>query len=137
MRQLGYGMGYADKMLPGPRIQQPIKYIKTVEPNDYVYKPEDHKFKRNGAETPVFTHDFAVDNAQKHQSAIRNSVYAAKVTPDKVYNFANGTYEHPSAVPPHFVALAAKAPRLPARTLYGEGPGWFGHQLERSRLVQG
>ncbi|THY09757.1 hypothetical protein D6D02_06686 [Aureobasidium pullulans] len=100
MRQLGYGMGYADKMLPGPRIQQPIKYIKTVEPNDYVYKPEDHKFKRDGAETPVFTHDFAVDNAQKHQSAIRNSVYAAKVTPDKVYNFANGTYEHPSAVPP-------------------------------------
>ncbi|CAD0019153.1 unnamed protein product [Aureobasidium pullulans] len=97
MRQLGYGMGYADKMLPGPRIQQPIKYIKTVEPNDYVYKPEDHKFERNGAETPVFTHDFAVDNAQKHQSAIRNSVYAAKVTPDKVYNFANGTYEHPSA----------------------------------------
>ncbi|CAC9885446.1 unnamed protein product [Aureobasidium pullulans] len=101
MRQLGYGMGYADKMLPGPRIQQPIKYIKTVEPNDYVYKPEDHTFKRNGAETPVFTQDFALNSAQKHQPAFRSS-NGAKVTPDKAYNFANGSYEHPSAVPPRF-----------------------------------
>ena len=99
MRQLGYGMGYADKMLPGPRIQQPIKYIKTVEPNDYVYKPEDHTFKRSGAETPVFTQDFALNSAQKHQPAFRSS-NGAKVTPDKAYNFANGSYEHPSAVPP-------------------------------------
>ncbi|THY35338.1 hypothetical protein D6D01_01400 [Aureobasidium pullulans] len=61
--------------------------------------PEDYEFKRNGAETPVFTHDFAMNSAQKHQPAFRSS-NTARVTPDKAYDFANGSYEHPSAVPP-------------------------------------
>ncbi|CAD0086219.1 unnamed protein product [Aureobasidium vineae] len=85
--------------LSRPHIE-PIKYIKTVQDNEYVYRPEDHVFDRYRGETPVLTHDFATAGAEQKQ-AIHVAGRVNTNTPANKYNGYGGLeYEHPSAVPP-------------------------------------
>ncbi|KAI4734597.1 hypothetical protein E4T50_14876 [Aureobasidium sp. EXF-12298] len=96
---------YNDEQVNGALARshvQPIKYIKTVQDNDYVYRPEDHVFNRHRQETPVLTHDFATVGAQQ------KNVSSAKgpINVDTPANKTNGygglefdQYEHPSAKP--------------------------------------
>jgi hypothetical protein len=78
---------------------EPVKYIGTVQDNDYVYHPEDHVFNRHRMETPVLTHDFATAGAQQ-KYAPSNKAPANVDTPvNKSNGYGSLEYEHPSAVP--------------------------------------
>jgi hypothetical protein len=76
--------------LPRPHVQ-PIRYIKTVNDNDYVYRPEDRVFNRHRGETPVLTQNFATAGAQQKQ------VFSAK-GPVNVDTPANKTISTLSSV---------------------------------------
>ncbi|KAI4727222.1 hypothetical protein E4T49_04947 [Aureobasidium sp. EXF-10728] len=85
--------------LSRPHIE-PIKYIKSVQDNKYVYRPEDHVFNRYRGETPVLTHDFATAGAEQKQ-AVPVAGRVNTDTPANKSNYYGGfEYEHPSAIPP-------------------------------------
>ncbi|KAH0371607.1 hypothetical protein KCU65_g1717, partial [Aureobasidium melanogenum] len=92
-----------DKQVDGtlPRTRIPgIQYIKTVQDNEYVYRPEDHTFNRYRGETPVLTHDFATTGAQQPQSRSASGPAAVQIPVNNISGYNGMPFEHPSAVPP-------------------------------------
>ncbi|CAD0099752.1 unnamed protein product [Aureobasidium mustum] len=88
-----------DGALPHARIPG-IRYIKTVQDNDYVYRPEDHVFNRYRGETPVMTHDFAIAGAQQTQTRSANGPATVQTPDHNVNGYNSMPFEYPSAVPP-------------------------------------
>ncbi|KAH0264583.1 hypothetical protein KCU91_g11956, partial [Aureobasidium melanogenum] len=77
-----------------------IQYIKTVQDNEYVYRPEDHTFNRYRGETPVTTHDFATTGAQQLQARSFSGPATVQTPTSNVTGYSDMPFEHPSAVPP-------------------------------------
>lgn len=91
-----------DKQVDGtlPRARIPgIQYIKTVEDNEYVYRPEDHTFNRYRGETPVMTHDFATAGAQQSQGCSVSGSATVQTPTNNVNGYKGMPFEFPSAVP--------------------------------------
>ncbi|KAH0348048.1 hypothetical protein KCU83_g6371, partial [Aureobasidium melanogenum] len=88
-----------DGILPRARIPG-IQYIKTVQDNEYVYRPEDHTFNRHRGETPVMTYDFATAGAQQSQARSVSGPAAVHTPTNNVSGYNGMPFEHPSAVPP-------------------------------------
>lgn len=91
-----------DKQVDGtlPRARIPgIQYIKTVEDNDYVYRPEDHTFNRYRGETPVMTHDFATAGAEQSQARSVSDCATVQTPTNNVNGYNGMPFEFPSAVP--------------------------------------
>ncbi|KAI4843075.1 hypothetical protein E4T44_06944 [Aureobasidium sp. EXF-8845] len=78
---------------------EPVKYIGTVQDNDYVYHPEDHVFNRHRMETPVLTHDFATAGAQQKHIPSNKGPANVDTPANKSNGYGSLDYEHPSAVP--------------------------------------
>ncbi|CAD0109552.1 unnamed protein product [Aureobasidium uvarum] len=74
--------------LSRPHVE-PIKYVKAVKDNEYVYRPEDHVFNRYRGETRVFTHDFATAGAEQKQ-AVPAARRVNTETPANKYNGYGG-----------------------------------------------
>ncbi|KAG9637850.1 hypothetical protein KCU95_g13982, partial [Aureobasidium melanogenum] len=84
-----------------PRARVPgIQYIKTVQDNEYVYRPEDHTFNRHRGETPVMTYDFATTGAQQTQTRSVSGPATVHTPTNNVSGYNGIPFEHPSAVPP-------------------------------------
>ncbi|KAK6008206.1 hypothetical protein QM012_000109 [Aureobasidium pullulans] len=77
-----------------------IQYIKTVQDNEYVYRPEDHVFNRHRGETPVMTHDFATSGAQQNQTRSARGPATVQTPTNNANGYNAMPFEHPSAVPP-------------------------------------
>ncbi|KAG9633498.1 hypothetical protein KCU77_g8780, partial [Aureobasidium melanogenum] len=91
-----------DKQVDGtlPRARIPgIQYIKTVQDNEYVYRPEDHTFNRHRGETPVMTYDFATAGAQQSQARSVSGPATVQTPTNNVTGYNGMPFEHPSAVP--------------------------------------
>ncbi|KAH0392513.1 hypothetical protein KCU89_g13382, partial [Aureobasidium melanogenum] len=84
---------------PGARVPG-IQYIKTVQDNEYVYRPEDHTFNRHRGETPVMTYDFASAGAQQSQARSISGPATVQTPTNNVTGYNGMPFEHPSAVPP-------------------------------------
>ncbi|KAG9530397.1 hypothetical protein KCU93_g2655, partial [Aureobasidium melanogenum] len=88
-----------DGTLPDARIPG-IQYIKTVQDNEYVYRPEDHTFNRHRGETPVMTYDFATAGAQQSLARSVSGPATVQTPTNNVTGYNGMPFEHPSAVPP-------------------------------------
>ncbi|KAI4760122.1 hypothetical protein E4T51_06869 [Aureobasidium sp. EXF-12344] len=96
-----YNDEHVNGALARPRVE-PIRYICTVNDNDYVYRPEDHVFNRHRGETPVVTHDFATAGAEQKQGSSTKGPVNVDTPANKINGYGGlqfDQYEHPSAKP--------------------------------------